>query len=273
MKRGSVKRGNSRQYFNNINMLPKSKRSQVTIFIILAIAIVVVLVLIFLRRGDISIIPAAKTPIDSIKECSSLAVDELTSAISQRGGSLEPKLFYLYNGNKVEYLCYADDFYQKCVMQKPLLKESIEKDMEKNLVPKISDCLAFQREALEKKGYSVSYKTPNITVDLVPNNILVSVDSDLKISKTKTEVYKTFRVDKTSKMYDFSMITSSILNWEARYGDSEIMNYMIYYPSLRVEKKKMELGTTIYILTDKDSGEKFIFASRSMAVPAGITGK
>ena len=68
------------------------------------------------------------------------------------------------------------------------------------------------------------------------------------------------------------MIASSISNWEAKYGDSETMNYMIYYPNLKVEKKKQGDGTTIYIITDKESEDKFMFASRSLVLPAGFTG-
>jgi hypothetical protein len=37
-----------------------------------------------------------------------------------------------------------------------------------------------------------------------------------------------------------------------------------------VEKKKQGDGTTVYILTDRDTDEKFYFASRSIAIPAGF---
>ena len=100
----------------------------------------------------------------------------------------------------------------------------------------------------------------------------MNLDSDLRVSKDRTESYKTIKITKTSKLYELVMITTSILNWEARYGDSEIMNYMMYYPELRVEKKKQDEGTTIYILTDKDTSEQFVFASRSVVLPVGITG-
>jgi len=68
------------------------------------------------------------------------------------------------------------------------------------------------------------------------------------------------------------MITSSIINWEARYGDSESLSFMMHYPSLKIEKKLQSDGTTIYILTNKNTLDKFMFASRSVALPVGITG-
>ena len=45
---------------------------------------------------------------------------------------------------------------------------------------------------------------------------------------------------------------------------------MLYYPSIKVEKKKQSEGTTIYILTDRDSSEEFMFAVRSFAIPPGL---
>jgi hypothetical protein len=45
---------------------------------------------------------------------------------------------------------------------------------------------------------------------------------------------------------------------------------MIYYPSLKVEKKKQGEGSTVYILTDRDTDEKFYFAVRSLAIPPGF---
>jgi hypothetical protein len=112
----------------------------------------------------------------------------------------------------------------------------------------------------------------NISVELVPEHILVNIGSDLTITKSKTESYKNMKVDISSKMYELVMIASSILNWEARYGDSESMKYMAYYPEIRVEKKKQGEGSTVYILTDKVSSDKFMFAVRSLVLPSGFTG-
>jgi len=44
---------------------------------------------------------------------------------------------------------------------------------------------------------------------------------------------------------------------------------MTYYRDLKVEKKKQTDGSTVYILTKMDSGDKFQFASRSVAWPPG----
>jgi len=244
----------------------------VTIFIILALAIVFVLILILIKKPNFSVITTPTTPIETIKQCVNDGLDSSTKLIMSQGGSVNPENYFLYNGTKIEYLCYASDVYQPCVMQKPLIKESIENEIEKDLTPKIIDCINMEKSSLERNGYTVTYKNPNITVQLIPGNILVNIDSSLIVKKDKTESYKSIKIDKASKLYELSMITTSIMNYEARYGRSEIMSYMMYYPTLRVEKKKQSDGTTVYILTDKNTGDQFTFATRSYVLPVGVTG-
>ena len=63
------------------------------------------------------------------------------------------------------------------------------------------------------------------------------------------------------------MIASSILNYEARYGDSDIWTYMIYYPDYRIEKFKQDEGSKIYTITNRNTGKQFTFATRSLSWP------
>jgi hypothetical protein len=117
-------------------------------------------------------------------------------------------------------------------------------------------------------------QTPNITVTLVPNSIQVIVDSDFTMKKEDiTQSYKSIKTEVSSKLYELSMIAMSILNWEAYYGEAVSMNYMLYYPKIKVEQYKQGEGTIVYILSDRTTNEKFMFASRSLVVPVGITGE
>ncbi len=250
-----------------------SKKGQITVFIILALAIVVILILLFIGRDRITSIISGKTPVEQIKECMQEPLKTALDKVTVQGGSLDPKNYYLYQGNKVEYLCYTEENYVQCVMQKPLLKQSIEKELETYLQPRAKNCIDAAKSSLQKKGYSVSSKNPVVKVSLVPGNIMVDIDADLQITKGNTESYKSIKTDLSSKLYDLVMVASSILNWEARYGDAETMSYMIYYPSIKAEKKKQSEGTTIYILTDRTTGDKFMFASRSVVIPPGLTGQ
>jgi hypothetical protein len=264
----------------NNNVLSKSKRSQLTVFIILAVAIVIIAVLLLIQRGNLPAIFTAETPISQIKNCITGNAEEtgtlknLVSKLSMQGGTLLPKNYYLYEDNKIEYLCYTEENYKKCVMQKPLLKKDIENELKKEIKPKVDSCIESFKNSYQNKGYAVSSKQPEISVELVPNSVVVSLNNfDLKIVKEKTENYNSVRADFSSKLYNFVMIVSSIGNWETRFGDSETMIYMISYPSMKVEKKKQGDGTNVYILTDKETSEKFMFASKSLVLPSGITGK
>ena len=223
----------------------KTNKAQVTVFIILALAIVAVLLLLFLGKDRITSFIAEKTPVEQIKECMQEPLETAIEKISVQGGSLDPKNYYLYQGNKLEYLCYTEENYAQCIMQKPLLKQSIEKELETYLQPRTKLCVDAAKSSLQKKGYSASSKNPLVKVSLVPGNVLVDMDTDLTVTKGSTETYKSIKIDYSSKMYDLVMVASSILNWEARYGDAETMNYMIYYPSIKAEKKKQDEGTTV----------------------------
>jgi hypothetical protein len=64
-------------------------------------------------------------------------------------------------------------------------------------------------------------------------------------------------------------IANSILNLETTYCDSETTLYMALYHNLKVEKILRDSGTKVYIITDRDTGNKFQFASRSQVWPAG----
>jgi len=246
------------------------KKSQITIFVILAIAILIVLILLFIGKEKIADYFTGEPPIEQIKRCAREATTESIDILTVQGGSLNPSLYYLYQGNKIEYLCYTNENYKTCVVQKPFLKKSIEKEIKTYIEPKIKNCIKNAEAFLEKQGFEVTSKTPVVSVELVPSNILINIDSNLKIAKDRTSAYKEIKTDVSSKLYDFAMIVSSIINWEARYGDSETLNYMLYYPSLKVEKKLQSDGTTIYILTDRITLDKFIFASRSIAWPPGF---
>ena len=66
------------------------------------------------------------------------------------------------------------------------------------------------------------------------------------------------------------MIASSIQNFEAQYGDSVPETYMSLYPDIKVQKLKQEDGTKIYIITDRKTNERLVFATRSVAWPPGF---
>ena len=103
---------------------------------------------------------------------------------------------------------------------------------------------------LEKDGYSVKLGKVDVDVQLIPSSILIDVQSDFTMSKDKTESYKSIKTDLSSKLYDLVMITSSVLNWEARYGDdpnqrttikTELNVFKDFSPKLPLEYQEADL--------------------------------
>ncbi len=248
----------------------KLKKGQVSVFIILGILIVVVLLILFSRDAGFDTIFAKQSPYQEIEGCAQTAIQEGLDILMLQGGVIESENYFMYEGKKIDYVCYSENEYENCIMQKPILVNTIRDELEKYSAPKIKSCLSSVKNNLESRGYSVVMRDPEIVIDLVPDNVLVDMNLGLRIEKTGVESFDHIRTGIKSKIYNFALITSSISQWETRYGDSETLNYMLYYPSLKVEKKKQSDGTTIYILTDRGTDEKFYFASRSIAIPAGF---
>lgn len=269
LKWSESKRSNSHFDFVISNILPKSKRSQVTIFIIIALLILIILIVLF-ARTNLENIFAAKSSVQQFEDCARVYVEQGIEILSKQGGSINPENYYLYDGNKVEYVCYAEANLQNCVMQKPILKNTIEDELLKYSESKINNCLREVKKSLEKNGYEVLMKEPKIKIELIPDNILIDMNIGLKITKDGTENYENLKLGIKSKIYNSIMIASSIMAWETRFGDSETLNYMLYYPSIKVEKKKQGDSSKIYILTDRETEEKFMFAVRSFAIPPGV---
>lgn len=156
-------------------------------------------------------------------------------------------------------------------MQKPFLKQDIEQEIKTEIEPKVKKCVQDLKSQLEKKGSSVSLGKIDTEVSIIPRDVIVTVNTDMAVTNQEqgAESFKKFRVDVQSELYDLTMLSSSIANWEARYGDSDPMVYMMYYPDIKVEKKKQGNGSKVYILTNKNTKEKLQFASRSMVFPEG----
>src|SRR3989344_2024659 len=102
------------------------KKSQVTIWIILAIVIVALIALLFvLKIPQKFIFPSS--PEIQLKDCIEPELDKAVKEVIARGGSINPVNSIMYGGEKIEYLCYTNQYYQTCSNQQPLLRQHIER--------------------------------------------------------------------------------------------------------------------------------------------------
>jgi len=249
------------------------KRGQLTIFIIIGIMIVALGVLIFFLFPKIKTGLGISTnnPNVFIQNCMEEEVESVVNTLSSQGGSMNPENYILYQNEEIEYLCYTNEYYLPCIMQQPLLKQHIESEIKNAIENKKSECLSSLKKNFESQGYTVSITGGETKVELLPERIKTTFENDLSLTKDETERYEDLSIVLNNNLYELMTIASSILNMEARYGDSETTIYMNYYHDLKVEKLKQTDGSTVYILTNRDTNDKFQFASRSVAWPPGIT--
>ena len=265
------KRQKSKIFINS--HMQNQKRGQVTIAIIIAVVIVALAVLIYLFFPKITSTLGFTTenPSEFIRDCMEDKIKDSIEIVSSQGGSLNPENYYLYKDEKIEYLCYTNEYYIPCVVQQPLLKQHIENEIKNNIKADSDVCFNSLKESFENKGFSVNLRGGDTSVELLPKITVVNYEKELTLTKDSTDRYEKLKVAIDNNLYELMSIANSIISMETRYGDSETTIYMNYYHNLKVEKMKQTDGTTIYILTDRDTGDKFQFASRSIAWPPGIT--
>jgi hypothetical protein len=247
------------------------KKGQVTIFIVIAVVIIAIGILVYIFYPQI--IPSfgiePESPSEFIQSCLEEEIENSVEKLSLQGGSISPEHYIVYGNEKIEYLCYTNEYNKLCVMQQPMLKQHIESEIGKEIRTQAEKCFDDLEESYEKKGYDVNLKRDAMSIELLPKRIVATFNYSLTLTKDSSKQYESFRVVVNNNLYELVSITNSILNWEARYGDAETTTYMNYYHDLKVEKKKQSDGSTVYILTDRNTGSKFQFASRSNAWPPG----
>ena len=250
-----------------------SKKGQVTLFIIIAIVIVGLAVLLYqvIPRTSTTVSGGADNPQGFLETCLKEHVEETVKTISLQGGNFEPELSILYQSNEISYLCYTSENFKLCSNQQPLLKRHVESEIKENIESKAEACFRQMETSFDDRGYNAVLSEGVTRVELLPKRVVASFDNyRLTLTKGETETHESFNVILNNNLYEFVGITNSILSWESLYGDAETTTYMTYYRDLKVEKHKQQDGSTIYILTDRNTENKFQFASRSNAGSPGL---
>ena len=245
----------------------KMKKGQVTLFIIIGIIIISAVLVFFLYIQPTYFPGGGGKP--GFEGCVERELETSISEIGVNGGFANPEFYYLYQGEKIPYLCYTNLYYKSCVNQKPLLKQHFEENLKKAVEEKINRCFESSLDDLRSQGYSVLGEKGDLSLELVPGKVSVIYDAPVVIQKESTQKFTQFNFDINSPIYEMLMIATSIVQFETSFGDSDTDAFMLYYPNLIVRKLKQGEGTTIYIIEDKNSQTKFQFASRSFAWPAG----
>jgi len=248
------------------------KRGQVTIFIIIAIVIVALAVLFYFLLPQIETTTGfdEQNPGAFIQTCIEDKINDAVETVSLQGGSINPEHYFTYNNVKIEYLCYTNENYKTCVVQQPLLKQHIESEIKDEIQPDVVNCFNVLKDSYERRNYNVQMEPGVTTVELLPKRVVTNFNYIVTVSKGETKRYDSFNVILNNNLYEFVVIANSIIEWETSLGKADPRTYMTYYPDLKVELNLRDDGTRIYVLTDRNTGNKFQFASRSLVFPPGF---
>ncbi len=266
------KSNENKKLFSCDDFLKKNRRGQVTIFIIIAIIIVAVGILIYSFYPQIktSLGTTQQNPQSFIQSCIEKDITDAVSKISAQGGSIAPANFIVYNNSNVEFLCYINEYYKNCQVQQPMLKQHIESQIKNQIDKNVDACFASMKSSYEKQGYTIDLKTGEKRIELLPKRIVSTFDYSLTLTKGENvQKYNPFMIVLDNNLYELTAIANSILDWETTYGDAETTTYMTYYHDLKVESILRGTEGKVYVLTDRNTGNKFQFATRGQIWPAG----
>lgn len=249
---------------DNLNM---KKKGQVTIFIILAILIVsAILLYSFWLKPTYLSSSSEKLKIES---CVEDVLREAISELALTAGQLEPEFSYQFSGQDIPYLCYSGEYYKQCTVQNPFPEKTFEDNLYVLTEKEIESCYTESVKNLKSKGYSISGEVPDYSLELQSGKVVVTFLEGISITRDSVSETGDLKVEYPSKIYEQLLIATSILQQEIQFGDSDVTTIMQLYPEFLIEKLKRDEGTTLYVITDKDTKTKYQFASRSLAWPPG----
>ena len=254
-----------------INIFTKSKRSQVTIFIILGLILVVSIALIFLvfRQPTLEVSPSGN-PEAYIEKCMRDYGKEALNILMPQGGDIEPKGSIKYQGKDITYLCYNENFYDPCIMQRPMLIEHIESEISSYLEPRMQGCFSLLRQGLENKGYEIDMQSMSIKTELKVGKIFMTTNRKLQTTKDEeTRKYEKFTAEISSPIYKLAWFAQEITSQEAKYCYFNTDGFNMNYPTFEARKEMID-DSKIYNVKDRITNQNFVFAIRGCVMPPGL---
>ena len=239
-------------------------KGQVTVFVLVAIVIVSAVLVFFLWVQPTYLSDLGRGL--NFEGCVEDAVEQAVDELGPKAGFVNPGFTYAYNGERFTYLCYTNEYYETCTVQVPFLKNAFDEGIENLVRGKIDACYDNSINDLDGQGYDVVSGVVDYDVLIEPGVVRVEIDAPTSVG---SQSFSRFNVRVNSPIYEMVMISTSILQSEAVLGDSDTSSLMLFYPDYIITKIKRGDGTTVYILEHKDLGNKFQFASRSLAWPSG----
>jgi len=250
----------------------KNKRAQVSVFIVIGLVIIAAAIIAFVvvpKTSGPTSQSIAENPSQYMSRCMQADITTTVNKLGIQGGEMNPTHYIAYKNSNVKYLCYTSDYAKLCVVQEPMLITSFANQLKDNLKAKSDKCFEDLKNNLAAGGYAVDLRVKDSNMEITSKKINLKFNIDMTINKDQPQKFETIDISVNNNIYELLAIANSIVEFETSLGDSETTTYMDYYHDVKVEKMLNSDGTTIYTLTNRNSGEMFQFASRSLAMPPG----
>lgn len=252
----------------------KNQIGQIAIFVVMGVILVGATLLILLLRNNA---PPIKVPFQEtdpqafMQQC---IRDETTAHIDKlipRAGISDPLDYVSYKGIRVPYLCKNINHYEPCIVQEPVLLQTIRHNLENELRPPIEQCLSRLTEELTRKSYVVEQQpVENLIVTL--RSGLVSVDYNVQIDIQKeadSQHYDSFKVRVNSPLYDLAQVAQEIIGQESTFCYFSTDGFSLLNPQTPVVRDVLSDSSKVYRIDYKSSTKSMYLAIRGCALPAG----
>ena len=255
-----------------------NKRGQITIFIILGVVLIGAIAAFFAFKGNPAISIGGKeerNPESFLNSCIKDKLREAIDEVSLSGGYIDgsPSINYSFSGEgfrRITYLCYTQNYYDSCINQKPLFTQDIKQEIKTQISSYIKGCFDEMEQSFSQDNNQVSLQYRDFEVEMAPKKVVIKTDSDVALTKNdQTTTYKDLEVNFPSKLYELTRLAQEIVNQEARFCYAEILGIGITYPEFIINKFD-SIGSEIYTIKHRESGEEFRFAVRGCVIPPGL---
>ena len=250
-----------------------NKRAQVTIFVIVAIVLVAGLVLLFVvfKPADIISRQDFDNPESFIDKCVRDSAREKVGIMLPQGGFLEPEDYKLYNDIKVSYLCKNVNFYEPCIVQRPLYITQLQKELKDNIIEDIEACFVELEDELISRNYEISGGDLEIEVVLKPKTVEIEVIRDFSFIKDGiSKEFSKFIVVLKSPFYDLAYVANEIVLQESRFCNFDNVGFSLLYNEFDIRKQTLSDSTEVYSIKHKETGAETNIAVRGCVIPAGF---
>lgn len=218
------------------------KKSQVTIFVIIAIVIIVAIAgaFILIKKTGTTSLSINENPKAYMENCMKKASEEALKKIIPVGGLLNQDKSFLFNKQKVIFLCYTMLNRELCTNEHPMLNIEIQNQIISDIKPKVEKCFAEVASSL--RDYDYKEIAGELKAEISPNILIIK--SDKKITYTKNEEINSisgFNTRVNSALWDFISLSNKIVNQEVNCDcgvnscNADVLKLSLENPEFEIE--------------------------------------